>query len=157
MESMLSFVTKFKDVLKNHIRETTECLGKDVVDSTASRTGICVDKIKIAYGAKFSMLGHNYKESESNQIERFDEDVLVCQGVKGLFFVPVSGVKALGGSVILVDTNLNQPENGSMNKRKQEVFRKFYNTKKAIRQVIPKIEEPKTRNKKKKRRLKIFY
>ena len=110
MESMLSFITKFTDVMKNHVKETDECLGKEVVDATAKKTGICVDKIKIAYSAKFSMLGHNYKDSDLKQIENLNEDILVCQGGNGFFFVPVSSVRALGESVILVDSKLAQPE-----------------------------------------------
>jgi len=122
MESMLSFITKFTDVVKTHIKETSECLGKDVVDAKANKTGICIDKIKMAYGAKFSMLGHNYKDAEIKQIETSNEDVLVCQGGNGFFFVPVSSVRAWGESVILVDANLNQPETRGMGRRKQDVF-----------------------------------
>lgn len=156
MESMLGFISRFKDVVRNHIEETSDCLGKEVVNSSASKTGICVDKIKIAYGAKFSMLGHNYKESEMKQIESFNEDVLVCQGGNGYFFVPMSEVKALGDSVVLVNGTVNQQEiTSSMGSRKQEVFRKFFSTKKAIKEFIPKVEDAKARSRKKKR-LSIF-
>jgi sporulation protein YlmC with PRC-barrel domain len=156
MESILSFITKFTDVVKNQIEETNECLGKEVVNSKANKTGICVDKVKVAYGAKFSMLGLNYKDSEMKDIENFNEDVLVVQGNNGYFFVPVSSVQAFGGSVILVDGEINQPETtNSMARRKQEVFTKFSNTKRAIKDVMPKIEDAKSRRKKKK--LGLFY
>jgi len=157
MESTLNFVTKFTEVVKEHMQETTEHLGKEVIDSTAKRTGICVDKIKVAYGAKFSMLGHNYKDSEMKQLEEFDEDILVCQGGNGFFFVPVSNVKALGQSLILVESDLNQPEMKSMGRRKQEVYKRFFDTKRAIKEVLPKVEEPRRRAQRKKRKLRLFY
>ena len=157
MESMLNFITKFTDVVKNHIEETSDCLGKEVVNSKASKSGICVDKIKVAYGAKFSMLGHNYNDADSKEIESFDEDVIVCQGAQGFFFVPMSSVKAMGGSVILVNSDVNRPEtNGNMHTRREEVFRKFFNTKKSIKQVMPKVETAQKRSRKKKR-FNIFY
>jgi len=157
MESILNFVTKFTGVVKDHLEETKWCLGKEVVDTTARKTGICVDKIKVAYGAKFSMLGHNYKDSEMKEMDDFNEDVLVCQGGNGFFFVPVSNVKAMGESLILVDSNLAQPEMKGMGRRKQEVFRRFYNTKNAIREVMPAVEEKKKRTVRKKRKLRLFY
>jgi len=158
MESMLSFVTKFNGVVKSHIEETNDCLGKEVVNSKASKTGICVDKIKVAYGAKFSMMGLNYKENEVRQIENFNEDVLVAQNGNEFFFVPVSDVKAMGGSVILVEGNSNLPDvNGGMNKRRQEVFRRFFNTKKAIKGVMPKVEDARPIGKKQKKKLSIFH
>lgn len=154
METMLSFITKFTDVVKKHIEETNECIGKDVVDSNASKTGICVDKIKMAYGAKFSLLGHKYSENELKQIESFNEDVIVCQGSNGSFFVPASEVLAMGGSVILTRTNLGQPEIGEMNRRKEDVFRRFFSTKESIKKILPKVEAPSPR---KKKRLSIFH
>ena len=157
MESMLNFVTKFTDVVRNHVQETSECLGKDVVDSTAKKSGICVDRIKVAYGAKFSMLGHNYGTDIMRQLEGFTEDVLVCQGKKGLFFIPMSEIEAMGESLILVTPKINQPENGGMRRRREEVFKKFTKTKKEIKKVLPKVEDPRTRTKKKKKKLHLFY
>ena len=157
MESMLNFVTQFTEVVKSHIEETSEILGKEVIDSEANKTGICVDKIKVAYGAKFSMLGHNYKDKDMKVIEGFDEDVLVCQGGNGFFFVPVSQVKAQGQSALLVDSNLKLPEMKSMGRRKSEVFGKFYKTKRAIKEVIPQVEAPKERASRKKRRAINFF
>jgi hypothetical protein len=158
MESMLNFVTKLTDVVKNHIEETDQCLGKEVVNSKANKTGICVDKIKVAYGAKFSMMGHQYKDSEVKQIESFNEDVFVIQGKNGYFFVPASSIKALGGSVILVEGATSVPEvNGEMSGRKQEVYRRFFTTKKAIKDLIPKTESARPFVAKKRRKLKLFY
>jgi hypothetical protein len=157
MESTLNFVTKFTDVVRQHLRETMDCLGKDVVDSTASKSGICVDKIKVAYGAKFSMLGHNYNSQEMRQLDGFNEDVLVAEGKNGYFFIPVSEVEASGNSVILVKSKLGQPENGSMGHRREEVFRRFSSTKSSLKEVLPRVEDAKTRTVRKKKRLHIFY
>lgn len=155
MESTLNFINKFTDLVRDHVRETNDCIGKDVVDSTATKSGICVDKVKQAYGAKFSMLGHAYKPNEVKQLESFNEDVLVCQGSNGLFFVPVSEMVALGGSVILVSSRLGQQENGSMARRREEVFAKFYKTQEAIRKSLPTVGDAKSGRKKKK--LHLFY
>jgi hypothetical protein len=158
MESMLTFVTKFTNVVKDHINETKECIGKEVIDSTATKSGICVDKIKIAYGAKFSLLGHNYNDADKKRIEVFSEDVLVSQGPDGYEFIPMSDIEALGGSVILVRTSLNKRElNGQMTGRREEVFRKFFTTKESIKKLLPKVETGARRAVKKKSPLHIFH
>ena len=154
MESMLTFATKFTNIVKKHIEETNECIGKDIVDSNAVKTGICVDKIKFAYGAKFSLLNQKYSESEIKMIESFNEDVLVCQGVGGHFFVPASDVLAMGRSVLLVRTNLGQPEIGEANGKRTEAFRKFFVTKEAIKKILPGVETPVQR---KKKRVHLFH
>lgn len=157
MESTLNFINKFTDVVRNHIEETSDCLGKEVVDNNAVKAGICIDKVKIAYGAKFSMLEHNYSPEIMKQLEAFDEDVLICQGKKGVFFVPMSEVEALGSSLILVNSTVNQPENGTMGRKREEVFRKFYKTKNSIKSSLPQVESKKSRSRNKRRRLRIFY
>jgi len=154
MESMLTFATKFTNIVKKHIEETGECIGKDIVDSNASKTGICIDKIKFAYGAKFSLLGHRYSEAEMRQIEAFNEDLLVCQGSRGNFFIPASDILAMGGSVILTRSNLGQPEVGEANGKKEETFKKFFVTKEAIKKILPGVETPIHR---KKKRIHIFH
>jgi sporulation protein YlmC with PRC-barrel domain len=154
MEPMLNFISKFTNVVKNHIEETKEIIGKEVVDSSAKKTGICVDKIKVAFGAKFSLLGHQYSQEEMKQIEAINEDVLVCQGARNRFFVPISEVLAVGESVLLIRPDLGLTEvDGSLNRRKEEVFRKFFNTKESIKQFLPKVEGPRPSIHKKKRSL----
>ena len=158
MEALLSFVNKFGNVIKDHLEETKEYLGKDIVDSKAVKTGICVDKIKQTFGAKFSLLGHNYKESELKQIEGFNEDVLVCQGNNGRFFIPTSEVTAVGESVLLVNSNLNYPEATTTRRTREEVFRKYYKVREALKTVFPQLKEPvKKRKAKKKFAIKLFH
>lgn len=151
MEPMLSFISKFTNVVRSHIEETKEIIGKEVVDSSANKIGICIDKIKVAFGAKFSMLGYQYSQDELRQIEAINEDVLVCQGVKSKAFIPASEVLAIGQSVLLTKLNLNLPDtNGGMSKRKEEVYKKFFSTKESIKEFLPKVEGPKAARKKKK-------
>jgi hypothetical protein len=149
METVLSFVTKFSDVVKKHIEETKECVGKGIVDSNATKSGICVDKIKLAYGARFSLLGQKYTDAEQKIIDSFGEDVLVFQGATGNFFVPVSDVLAMGGSLILARTSLDKPEIGEMARKKEETFKRFYTAKQSIKRILPGVENPIRRNKRK--------
>ncbi|HKZ45548.1 MAG TPA: hypothetical protein VJ343_02475 [archaeon] len=149
METVLSFVTKFSDVVKKHIEETKECVGKSIVDSNATKTGICVDRIKLAYGARFSLLGQKYSDVEAKQLEAFSEDVLVCQGNDGNFFIPMSDILAMGGSLILVRTALDRPETGEMGRKKDEAYRKFFTAKESIKKILPGVENPIRRKKKK--------
>jgi sporulation protein YlmC with PRC-barrel domain len=158
MEPMLNFISKFTNVVKSHIEETKEIIGKEVVDSSARKTGICVDKIKVAFGAKFSMLGHQYSAEEMKQIETINEDVLVCQGSRNRFFVPVSEVLAIGETVLLVKPDLGLPEvDGSLNRRKDEVYRRFFNTKESIKEFLPKVETPRAVHKKKRSITHLFH
>lgn len=158
MESILSFITKFTDVAKAHLEETKACIGKEVVDTTAKKTGICIDRIKRSFGASFSLLGHNYTQEDVKQMESFNEDILVCQGSNGnKFFVPVSNLLAVGESVILTNQNLDYPEIGNMRKKEEEVFRKYFSMKESIKEILPKVESPKPRKKKKTLITKIFH
>jgi len=150
MEAMLDFVSKFSDVVKRHLNETRECIGKDVIDSNASKNGICVDRIKYAFGAKFSMLGHTYTQTDIKQLEVFNEDVIVCQGSNGTrFFIPTSDIVAIGKSVVLVRTTVNQPEVGDMVRRKEEVYKKYFSTKELIKDILPTVESSVKRKKRK--------
>ena len=54
MEPMLNFINKFTTVVKSHIAEAKEIVGKEVVDSNASKTGLVIDKIKVAFGVKLA-------------------------------------------------------------------------------------------------------
>lgn len=153
---MYDFVSKFSDVVKRHLEETRECIGKEIVDSNASKNGVCVDRIKYAFGAKFSLLGQKYTSEDLRQLEVVNEDVLVCQGGNGMkFFIPVSDIVAIGESVVLVKSVVNQPEIGDMARRKEEVFKKYFSTKEAIKDILPKVETS-VRKKKRKSPLHLF-
>src|SRR3989338_5930462 len=149
MEPMLNFINKFTTVVKSHIAEAKELVGKEVVDSNASKTGLVIDKIKVAFGAKFSLLGFNYTREEIRQIDAINDDVIAVQGASGKrFLLPASEVHAVGESVLLVNRSLNMPDvNGSMSKRRDEVYRKFYSIKEAIKEVLPNVEESKVKKK----------
>lgn len=159
MEPMLNFINKFTTVVKSHIAEAKEIVGKEVVDSNASKTGLVIDKIKAAFGAKFSLMGYNYSKAEIQQIDAMPEDVVVVQGASGnRFFLPASEVHAVGESVVLVKRSLNLPDvNGSLGRRRDELFRKFYSTKEAIKEVLPNVEESKTKRKVKRTITHLFH
>jgi hypothetical protein len=158
MESTLNFITKFTNVVKDHLSETKECIGKEVIDTTATKTGICVDRVKHSFGAKFSLLGHKYSQEEIKQIEAFNEDVLVCQsGNNHRFFVPVSSLLAVGESAILVGSTLNLPEIRNVKQKREEVFRKYFLTKESIRELLPKVEQKIIRKKKKRLSISLFH
>jgi len=151
MEPMLNFINKFTNVVRNHIEETQEIIGKEIVDSSANKVGICVDKIKIAFGAKFSLIGYQYTKEEIKQIDAISEDVLVCQGTRSKFFIPVSDVLAVGQSVLLAKLNMNLPDtDGDLIKRKEGVYKKFFMTKESIKEFLPKVETVKASRRKKK-------
>ena len=159
MEPMLNFINKFSTVVKSHITEAREIVGKEVVDSSASKTGLVIDKVKVAFGAKFSLMGYNYTKDEINQIEAINDDVVVCQGATGdRFFLPASEVHAVGESVVLVKRSLNMPDlNGSLGRRRDEVFRKFFSTKEAIKEILPKVEESRAKRKVKRTITHLFH
>ena len=159
MEPMLNFINKFTTVVKSHINEVKQIVGKEVVDSNASKTGLVIDKIKVAFGAKFSLLGYDYSKDEIQQIESINEDVVVCQGAAGnKFFLPASEVNAVGESVVLIKRSLNLPDaNGGLGKRRDEVFRKFFSTKEAIKEVLPKVEESRSKRKANRTITRLFH
>jgi len=158
METILNFITKFTDVARNHVDETKEIIGKEIIDSSASKVGICIDKIKIAFGAKFSLLGYDYSQEELKQIEAATEEIIVCQGAKGRFFIPVSEIVAVGESTMLVRPRLGLTEvNGELARRKEQVFRKFFNTKELLKRYLPKVETLKPRERKKKSIMRLFH
>ena len=154
----MSFVTKFTDMAKKHVDETKEIIGKEVVDSTANKVGICTDKVKTAFGAKFSLLGYNYSPEELKQIEAINEDVIICQGENGRFFIPNSEIVAIGESVLLVRPTLGLPElNDNAAKKREEVFRKFFNAKESIKKYLPKVESPKSKGKRSRSIIHLFH
>jgi len=158
MESMLNFMSKLSNAVKGHVEETRDCIGKEVVDSTATKNGICVDKIKTYFGVKFSLLGHNYSQSEKTITDRLNEDLLVCQEGNGnRVFIPESDVVAIGNSVILVSKNLGQKEMSDSPARKDQVYKKYFKVKESLKKMLPTIETPEPRKKRKMSITRLFH
>jgi len=158
MESMTNFMAKLSSAVKSHVDETRDCIGKEVIDSTASRNGLCVDKIKTYFGVKFSLIGHNYSESEKRTTEKISEDMLVCQGNNGSrMFIPESEIVAIGNSVILVSKNLGQNDLGDSAARKEQIFKKYFKTKESLKKMLPSIETPQPRQKRKISITRLFH
>lgn len=157
MEATLNFVTKLTNDIRQHMEETRECIGKEIVDSTATRNGIIVDRIKTIYGVKFSLLGLNYGANDMKQIESLGNDVLVCQGNNGKFFVSAEDIVSIGETITLVRSELAQPEIGDMSKKREETFKRYFRTKERLKELLPGVEEKVTKNRKKKPFVRLFH
>ena len=79
METIVDFVGKVSDMVRKSMDETNSCIGKEFVDTTAGKKGICVDRVTNFFGTKISFLGVKYEKEEQEKLDRFNTDVLVCQ------------------------------------------------------------------------------
>ena len=124
MISLEEFARTLSINIKQHLLDAKKCIGKEVVDSEALKKGIVMDFIKDYYGIKVSLLGYKYRTEETERIEKFKQDVLVCVGRHGRFFISLDEVKAVG-SVILLDKKLDLPEIKEIEKRRNEIMKKY--------------------------------
>jgi len=152
METVVDFMSKVSDMVKSSMDETKSSIGKEIVDTTAGKKGVCIDRVTDFFGTKISFLGVKYDKSDIDQLENFSQDVLVCQGSNERFFVPMSDVTAVGDTIVLLKSELRVPEVQSINIKKDDVFKRFHLTKEAIRDImpdsIPKAKEKKEEDKK---------
>lgn len=137
METVVNFIGKVSDMVKKSLKETKSCIGKEVVDTSAGKKGICIDRITNFFGTKISFMGVKYEKSEISQIEKLEEDILVCQGKDKKFFIPMSDVSAVGSSIILLKTELKTPEIEETSQQKKNVLKRFYLTREAIKDILP--------------------
>ena len=133
----MDFIGKVSDMVKNSMKETKSCIGKEVVDTTAGRKGVCVDRITDFFGTKISFLGVKYDKNELAELEKIDQDVLVCQTSKKKFFIPMSDISAIGDTIILLKKELKAPEMEAIAAKKDNVFKRYHLTKEAIKDVLP--------------------
>lgn len=137
METVVDFISKVSDMVKSSMKETKGCIGKEVVDTTAGRKGVCVDRITDFFGTKISFLGVKYNKDEIVQIEKTGEDVLVIQSSSGKFFMPLSDVSAVGNAILLLKKELKAPEMEAITAKRNDVFKRYQLTKEAIKDVLP--------------------
>ena len=137
METIVDFVGKVSEMVRSSMDKTNSCIGKEFIDTTAGKKGICVDRITDFFGTKISFLGVKYNKEEQERIDRFNVDVLVCQTASGRFFIPMSGVNAVGGSIILLNNELKVPEITAATARKTDVFKRYHLTTEAIKDILP--------------------
>lgn len=137
MESIIDFVGRLSDVVKEQFQETKGCIGKDIIDTTAGRKGVCVDRITNFYGTRISFLGLKYEKDELKEIEETDEDMLVCQGKDSKFMIPMSQVSAIGKDIILLKSELRHPELDIDSVKKDTLFKRFFLTKEAVKDILP--------------------
>lgn len=137
METIVDFIGKFSDMVKDSIRETNSCIGKEFIDTTAGKKGVCVDRITDFFGTKISFLGVKYKKEELDRIDNTTGDVLVCQTDNDRLFIPMTGIKAVGESIILLKTELKVPEITGASAKKTDVFKRYHLTVEAIKDSLP--------------------
>ncbi len=137
LETIVDFIGKVSDMVKNSMKETKSCIGKEVVDTTAGRKGVCVDKITDFFGTKISFLGVKYDKNELMELGKFGQDVLVVQASNKKFFIPMSEISAMGDAIILLKNELKVPEMDAIATKKDNVFKRYHLTKEAIRDILP--------------------
>jgi len=137
METVIDFIEKISEAIKSSMSETNTCIGKEVVDTTAGKKGICIDRVTNFFGTKVSFLGVKYTKEEEEKINRFDTDVLVCQTASGKMFIPLTDVSAIGESIILLKNELKVPEINPNAIRKTDVFKRYQMTLDAIKDAFP--------------------
>lgn len=137
METIVDFIGKFSDMVKDSINHTSSCIGKEFVDTTAGKKGVCVDRVTDFFGTKISFLGVKYKKDELEEIEKLQGDVLVCQTANKRIFIPMSGIKAVGEAIILLGNELKVPEVTGLSNQKTDVFKRYHLTVEAIKDALP--------------------
>ena len=134
------------------MEQTKSAIGKQVVDSTAGRKGVCVDRITDFSGKKISFLGVKYDKKELDTINAINKDILVVKGEKEKFFVSMEDISAVGDSIILLKTELKTPEISPEAVRASDVFKRYNLTVDAINDIMPsavsRTEQAKENNKK---------
>ncbi len=137
METIVDFIGKFSDMTKDSINQTNSCIGKEFVDTTAGKKGVCVDRITDFFGTKISFLGVKYKKEELEQLEKINGDILVCQTSTDRLFIPMSEINAVGESIILLKNELKLPEMTAISAKKSDVFKRYHLTVEAIKDALP--------------------
>jgi len=137
METLVDFISRVSETIKNSMGETNSCIGKELVDTTAGKKGICIDRITNFFGTRISFLGVKYTKEDEEKIEKFNTDVLVCQTASGRMFIPITEVSAIGESIILLKNELKVPEINPNLIKKSDVFKRYQLTTEAIKDILP--------------------
>jgi sporulation protein YlmC with PRC-barrel domain len=137
METIVNFVGEFSDMIKKSMNETRKAIGKQVVDSTAGRKGVCIDRITDFSGQKISFLGVKYDKRELDKIDALDKDVLVIKGEKSKFFVSMDDVSAVGDSIILLKSKLGTPEILPEKVKTSDIYKRYNLALETISTILP--------------------
>ena len=136
MIPLVEFLSTISRKVKKDLLEFGKVVGKEVIDTTATRKGIVMDIVKDYYGIKVSLLGFKYKPEELRRLKRVKEDTLVCIGQQGRFFVPMSKIKAIGNFVLL-SVKVRTPELKTMERKREEIFRMYRDVRQKLRKFLP--------------------
>jgi len=137
METIVDFVGKVSDMVKKSMNETNSCIGKEFVDTTAGKKGICVDRVTNFFGTKISFLGVKYEKEEQEKLGKFNSDVLVCQTASERLFIPLTEIGAVGETIILLKNELKTPEVVMSNIKKNDIFKRYHLTIEAVKDALP--------------------
>ena len=137
METIVDFVGKVSDMVRKSMDETNSCIGKEFVDTTAGKKGICVDRVTNFFGTKISFLGVKYEKEEQEKLDRFNTDVLVCQTASERLFIPLTEIGAVGEAIILLKNELKTPEVVMSNIKKNDIFKRYHLTIEAVKDALP--------------------
>ena len=137
METIVDFVGKVSDMVRKSMDETNSCIGKEFVDTTAGKKGICVDRITDFFGTKISFLGVKYNKEEQEKLSGFNTDILVCQTTSERLFIPLTEISAVGETIILMKNELKTPEVVMSNIKKNDIFKRYHLTIEAVKDALP--------------------
>lgn len=137
METIVDYVGKLSGMVKQSLDDTRKFIGKEIIDATAGRKGLCIDRVSDFLGTRISFMGVKYEDEDLKQLEEIDGDVIACQGRKGYFFVPMKDITAVGEQVILLKTEVGHADVGEISGKRENIFKRFYLTKEAIKDVLP--------------------
>ncbi len=137
METIVDFVGKVSDMVRKSMDETNSCIGKEFIDTTAGKKGICIDRVTDFFGTKISFLGVKYEKEEQEELGRFNTDVLVCQTASKRLFIPLTEIGAVGETIILLKNELKTPEVIMSNIKKNDIFKRYHLTIEAVKDALP--------------------
>lgn len=147
MESLISFIKSLSKEIEDFIKQASECIGKEVVDSSAVKKGIVIDRVKDYNGKKVSLLGYDYTPEEISKINKTGDDVLACIGQDGRFFISMDDVSAIG-SLVLIKSKLNLPEiKREAIREKERAMRKYNLLRETFKKAFPSIKPPEIKEK----------
>ena len=133
---MVEFIRGVTKKVKKHVEDMNDCIGKEVVDAVATKKGIVIDRVKNYYDTRVSFIGHEYKPSEITEIKKAGNDVLVCLGEGGKFFVSIDDVEAIG-SLVLLKRRVDMPEmTRSTVKNARTFIEKYKSVKNELRKIL---------------------
>lgn len=127
MRDLATVFDRTIEMMGKSLEEIKTVANKEVVDATAGKKGICIDRLKNFFSYPISILGTELSEDEEAVVREFLEegDILVCAGKDRKFFISVKDVKAVGNRMILLNSSISEPEAENTDRHRAETQRKI--------------------------------